>query len=485
MGYLTAAGIESCVQYLAAAYPGFCEAIVLPETSVEGRTSRALKIASGGGQRRGVLFLGGVHAREVVNPDLLVSFALDVCQAYASGSGLTFGAKSYDSAIVKLIVEAMDVFVFPLVNPDGRDYVQAPGGDVWWRKNRHFDLATGCYGVDLNRNFDFLWSSGIGTSADPCDYQIYKGAGPFSEPESRNVRWLLDTYPQIAAMIDIHSYSDDLLYPWGDADDQTTDPSKNFQNPAYDGLRGVPGSTVYGEYIPQADLDWFTATGNAVETAIQAVRGAAYIVKPSIGLYPTSATSQDYSYSRHFVDGTKSRVYAYTLETGTEFQPPYSEAINIITEVSSGLTQFCLECLCTITEMARGTNLMGRLDALRRIRDDTLLPTKAGTGLVALLTKHGGELTRLLAADPAMRDRAADLLAAAESAASVGAAFDAELVGRAQQLASDLSARGSPELQEALATVTRDAGRFRGRTLRDALRSIGAQTEVGSPVDSP
>jgi hypothetical protein len=27
-----------------------------------------------------------------------------------------------------------------------------------------------------------------------------------------------------------------------------TDPGKNFQNPAYDGLRGVPGSTLYGEY---------------------------------------------------------------------------------------------------------------------------------------------------------------------------------------------------------------------------------------------
>src|SRR6516162_782337 len=302
VGYLTADGLEASVQYLAATYPAFCQAIVLPETSVEGRTSRALKIASGGGDRRGVLFLGGVHAREVVNPDLLVSFAFDLCQAYADGTGLTFGPESYSAGIVKLIVEGMDVFVFPLVNPDGRAYVQAPGGDVWWRKNRRLDPTTGCYGVDINRNYDLLWSSGIGTSSSPCDYHIYKGPSAFSEPETWNVRWLLDTYPNIMGMIDVHSYSDDILYPWGDADDQTTDPSKNFQNPAYNGLRGVPGSAVYGEYIPQADLDWYTSTGDAVQAAIKAVRGTVYTMKQSIGLYPTSATSDDYSYSRHFVD---------------------------------------------------------------------------------------------------------------------------------------------------------------------------------------
>jgi len=483
MGYLTAAGIAACVQYLAATYPGFCEAIVLPETSVEGRTSRALKIASGGGQRRGVLFLGGVHAREIVNPDLVVSFAFDLCEAYAGGTGLTFGAKSYDSVAVKLIVEALDVFVFPLVNPDGREYVQAPGGDVWWRKNRRLDPASGCYGVDLNRNFDLLWSSGIGTSSDPCDYQIYKGPSAFSEPETRNVRWLLDTYPQIMGMIDIHSYDNDLLYPWGDADDQTTDPSKNFQNPAYDGLRGVPGSTIYGEYIPQPDLDWFTATGNAVEAAIQAVRGTGYTVKQSIKLYPTSGTSQDYSYSRHFVDGAQSSVFTYTLETGIEFQPLYSEALNIIAEVSSGLVQFCLECLCSVTELARDTGLMDRLDALRQFRDEVVLTTIAGADLVASLTKHSAELAQLLAGDPTLRDQAAELLAAVESAASHGRALDAELVDRAQQLAGELSARGSPELRDALAAAIRDAEQFRRQTIPDALRAMASQSEERSAAD--
>lgn len=479
MGYLTADGIEACVQYLAATYPAFCQAIVLPETSVEGRTSRALKIASGTGDRRGVLFLGGVHAREIVNPDLLVSFAFDLCQAYADGTGLTFGPKSYNEGMVKLIVEGLDIFVFPQVNPDGRAYVQALGGDVWWRKNRRLDPNSGCYGVDINRNFDLLWSSGIGTSASPCDYQIYKGPSAFSEPETRNVRWLLDAYPNIMGMIDVHSYSDDMLYSWGDGDDQTTDPGENFQNPAYDGLRGVHGSSVYGEYIPRADLDWYTSTGGAVQAAIQAVRGTAYTVKQSIGLYPTSGTSDDYSYSRHFVDSAQSRVYAYTLETGTEFQPPYSEALNIMTEVSSGLVQFCLECVCAVTELVRGTELargaemMRRLELLRAFRDRALLTTAAGTGLAEALVRHGAELVKLLVTDHAVRDRAAGLLAAVEAAARHDTPLDGGLVSRAQALAGELAERSSPELRDTLTAIIRDAEQFKGRTIADGLQALG------------
>ena len=182
MPYLTAGGIDDAIQYLAAQYPSFCQAIVLPEPSVEGRPARALKIAAGaGGNRRAVLFLGGVHAREIVNPDLLIRFAFDLCQSYGSGGGLQFGNEVFGASFVNLIVENLDIYIFPLVNPDGRAYVQAPGGDVWWRKNRSFHPASGCYGVDINRNFDFRWPSGIGTSANPCDYQLYKGPSAFSE----------------------------------------------------------------------------------------------------------------------------------------------------------------------------------------------------------------------------------------------------------------------------------------------------------------
>src|SRR5215213_5273498 len=144
-GYLTAAGIESCLQYLANTYPTICQLIVMPEASHEGSSIRAIRIRGGAsGNRRGVLFIGGVHAREIVNPDLLVSFALNLCRAYTSGTGLTFGGRSYGSSIVRLLVHTLDIFILPLVNPDGRVYVQSPTGDAFWRKNRNPNVGLPC-----------------------------------------------------------------------------------------------------------------------------------------------------------------------------------------------------------------------------------------------------------------------------------------------------------------------------------------------------
>src|SRR5712691_5739843 len=108
-GYLTAAGLESCMTYLARTYPAICHLVTLPETSIEGRVSRAVKIAHGtGATRPGILVISGVHAREVVNPDMLAGFGIKLCQAYTAGTGLTFGGKTYDASIVKLLVDQSD-----------------------------------------------------------------------------------------------------------------------------------------------------------------------------------------------------------------------------------------------------------------------------------------------------------------------------------------------------------------------------------------
>src|SRR5215218_75420 len=377
-GYLTVPGIRSAMHHVATTYPHLCEVIDLPEQSHEGRTITALKIAGATGtNRRGVLFLGGVHAREVINPDTLVSLALRLCRAYDDGTGLAFGGKSYDAGTIKLIIDALDVFMVPLVNPDGRRYVQRAGGDPWWRKNRSPNPGLPCRGVDLNRNHDFLWSSGIGTSTGSCS-EVFRGPGAFSEPETRNVRHLLDTHSNIGFMIDVHSFSELILFPWGDDDNQTTDPSMNFANPAFDGLRGTPGDSFYREYIPEGDRDWYATAGEAMRDAIAAVRGRTYTLQQAVLLYPTSGTSKDYAYSRHFVDTGKRKVYAYTLETAREFQPPYGEALQVIDESSAALVQFCLSALCAVEETAKGTALETRLDSLREFRTAEVLRRKTG-----------------------------------------------------------------------------------------------------------
>jgi murein tripeptide amidase MpaA len=339
-GYLTVDGINACLHFLTSTYPSICQPITLPEASHEGRVISAVKLASAAGaNRRGVLLIGGVHAREIVNPDMLLALALNLCRAYTSGTGLSYGPKAFSAATIRSLIDRLDIFILPLVNPDGRAYVQSPTGDAFWRKNRSPNPGQPCRGVDINRNYDFLWPSGIGTSANSCS-EVFKGANAFSEPETRNVRYLLDQYAGIMGMVDVHSYSQLILSPWGDDLNQSADPSMNFRNPAYNGMRGTVGDS-YSEYIPAADANWFTTTGIRIRDAIAAVRGRMYTVEQGVLLYPTTGTSNDYAYSRHFVNASYRKVWAFVVETGLEFQPPYSEALNIISEVSAGLIEFC------------------------------------------------------------------------------------------------------------------------------------------------
>ncbi len=234
------------------------------------------------------------------------------------------------------------------------------GADAIWRKNRRTlspnSNSGNCVGVEINRNYDFVWDfpslfnpdAPVHTSTNPCDHDGYHGQYAFSEPESRNARWIFDEFTNIGFFIDLHSHGKDILYSWGDDDDQTSDPSMNFQNSSYKGLRGLTdslghaGASKYKEYIPSSDPSLAINLGNTMRDAIQAVKGTSYDTKSSDDLYPTSGASDDYAYSRHFVDNTKGKIISYTIEWGDEFQPPYPEMNNIIHEVAAGLIAFCL-----------------------------------------------------------------------------------------------------------------------------------------------
>jgi murein tripeptide amidase MpaA len=340
-GYLSSEGIESAIEQLPILYPSISQLIILPEKTHEGRTSRAIKIGvNTATPKSGILFLGGVHAREIVNPDLLVKFAFDLCGAYTSNTGLTFGGKSYGTDEIKKIVENLELYIFPLVNPDGRSFVQSPSGDIWWRKNKNPNTGLSAQGVDINRNYDFLWDSGIGTSTNPVK-ETYRGVKSFSEPETRNVNHMINNHQNIVCVIDVHSYSELILYPWGDDENQTEDPDMNFKNPEYDGQRGSPGDSTYKEYIHKKDLEWYESTGKRIRNAIAATRGRVYEAEPGMGLYPTSGTCDDFVYSLRY-NGVNKNITGFTIETGTRFQPDYSEAKNIMSEVSAGLVESCL-----------------------------------------------------------------------------------------------------------------------------------------------
>lgn len=357
--YLNVVEVETALAAVAAPpNDPFTKLIKLPNKTWGNRVCNALKIGKGSAKNRpAIYFLGGVHAREWGSPDILIDLAQRLTDAYRTSSGITIGANNFTGQQIRKIVETKDTYVFPQCNPDGRNFSMTT--DVMWRKNRRPAPAghpqASCVGVDINRNYDFLWnfpvyfnpSSPIANSTDPCDYQTYIGPKAVSEPETKNAVWLFDQFPNIQYFIDIHSYSEDILYNWGDDENQPASPSMNFQNPAFNGKRGIAGDTAYKEYLATADKNTAVKLAKKMQAAIKNIRGRVYKVEQAMSLYPTAGTSDDYAFSRHLTDSKKGRIYSYTIEWGspgnpTPFHPPYTEMQKIIQEITSALLAFCI-----------------------------------------------------------------------------------------------------------------------------------------------
>jgi murein tripeptide amidase MpaA len=337
--------------------------LTLPQKTWEGRSCYALRIGPGSGPGRpGVCLLGGMHAREWGSADTLVVFAERLLAAYEACKGIAIGRRRFSAALVRRLVDEANLYVCPQVNPDGRHHSFTV--DPMWRKNRRpppgkrrAAVGDECVGVDLNRNFDFLWdfathfdpAAPISCSTSPCDPQTYVGPSAASEPETRNVIWLLDEHPDIGYLVDLHSYGELIMHSWGDDENQSRRARMAFSNKEYDGRRGTPGED-YKEFIAVADRKRLVRLATKMRSGIAAARGRTYRVQQSMNLYPTSGTSDDYAFSRHLTDPTRSKVLAFTVEWGAEdnptpFHPPYEEMVQIIAEVTSGLFAFCGDAL--------------------------------------------------------------------------------------------------------------------------------------------
>jgi murein tripeptide amidase MpaA len=403
--YLNEAEMLSAMQNLAAAYPDDCALVTLPHATYENRTVRALRIGRQTAapttvfdRKIGVLFTGSAHAREWGGADILIYLASDLLKAYAANKGLTYAVPgkgagvTFTASQIQLLRERVDLFLVPCVNPDGRAYSMSTA--PLWRKNRNPASSGGAaskVGVDINRNFDFLWdfrkafapsthTASSMASDDPAD-DTFRGVAPHSEPETRNVVHLFASHPQIAYFVDIHSYTGDVLYPWGDAPNQSVDPAQNFLNPAYDGVRGVDNLAVYGEYV--SDAQWAASIDLAgrITDTINAVTGEGYATTQSFYLapgspggtpgttFPTGGVSDDYATSRARAVPGASPVLGFTLEFhrygGADhafgYHPPFPKMAGIIAEADAGLIAFCLAAELRSRPVVHIPELFGRV----------------------------------------------------------------------------------------------------------------------------
>ncbi|WP_344581809.1 M14 metallopeptidase family protein [Streptomyces lunalinharesii] len=190
--YHPLADIYGYMDHVAAAYPSIARETVIGK-SVEGRPLKTITIGDPADKKPGIVLVCGQHGREWISPatcTYLMSYITEGRRASA--------------------LKDRTVTIVPVANPDGYEYTFQY--DRLWRKNRR--KGPRCAGVDLNRNWGYKWG-GKGTSRNMCQ-ETYPGTKAFSEPETaalKNYFETLKTKP--AAVLDIHSYGQYILYPWG------------------------------------------------------------------------------------------------------------------------------------------------------------------------------------------------------------------------------------------------------------------------------
>lgn len=188
---------------------------------------------------------------------------------------------------IKFLVDNTQLFFVPCINPDGYIYNETtnPDGGGMHRKNRR-PVGTTNIGVDLNRNYSYQWGQ-QGTSNDP-DSDIYCGTGPFSEPETQAIKWLVETYGFKSAL-NAHTFGDLHLFPIGADAAEFADHHEYFE-----------------------DL-----TGHQVEYNN-------FLAQKGTTLYPVSGGSDDYMYKENIGVGMKDTIFAMTPEIGPSFWPNQS-----------------------------------------------------------------------------------------------------------------------------------------------------------------
>jgi len=475
--YRTIAQIDSATQILSLWFPQVFTRVRLPEASQEGRPVYALRMRAGGGAgRRGVLIVGGTHARELMNPDAIVELAIDLFLSHANGTGLTYGGRSWSADDIALIVEALDIWLVPCINPDGRHYVMTV--DDMWRKNRRVNAGTTCVGADLNRNDDIVWGVAQGqTSCSPCS-DVYCGPSAFSEPETRNVKYLLDT-ERMVSFVDVHSYSELVLYPWGHAPTQSTDPTKRFTG-LTTGTCTASIPATYSEYMPPRDVQRFTTVAGRIVADIAAVRGRHYTPQTARALYATTGSQGDYAYSRHIANPALYKTYGFTFETGPflsnsqeSFHP--TDPTLVKRDAKAGLVGLLQQSVCAIELI--GIKLFdgeAEVATLRTFRDELLATTPSGLEWIALFERAQVALLTAVLRDPKLMQEAADVIrAAARAIADEGSTFKEADAARAARFIRVLKTKTKiRSLQADLGAVIAQVEKMAGRSMQEVIASL-------------
>ena len=222
-------------------------------TSLEGRPIRGLRFERDP-TTPVVLINACQHAREWLS----VTTAMGIAEALATRDSAPIDDTSFAdpdaAAQLDALLDEVSFIIVPVVNPDG--YVFTWDDDRLWRKNRQSE-----HGVDLNRNWATAWG-GPGSN-DNAQSNNYRGESAFSEPETAALRDLMLAEERLVAHVDLHTYGQLVLYPWGWSD--AVSPDDDVLAPLAEDVATTITAAFGVEYEPRRAGSWYAASGNLMD----------------------------------------------------------------------------------------------------------------------------------------------------------------------------------------------------------------------------
>jgi hypothetical protein len=288
------------------------------------QTVKALRIGKyRDGSKPGVLAYSQEHAREWATPLVTLEFAERLLANYAT-----------DPA-TRALVDSTDIFIIPMVNPDGANY---SFNDFNFQRKNLVNHCTGAsrdpryrdsWGVDVNRNYAVgSYFDGYVGGSPNCLSGTHAGTGELSEAESRNVVALASQHSNIKFSLNVHSYGGYFMWSPG----------------AYK----VPGRVT----LPRPSIDeskFFLDSAKRIVGAISAERGTvtwpAYTGPVADVLYSAAGNSADHLYydlgitAWNFEVGNDRWNETTQQWEGVGFQPPFDEAHAESQEYAGGLME--------------------------------------------------------------------------------------------------------------------------------------------------
>lgn len=248
-GYHTYAEMEAVLDQAVADHPAIVSKLSIGR-SYHGRELWAAKISDNVGvdeDEPEVLSDSLTHGRE----HLTVEMNLYLLELLTDGYGV-------DERITR-IVDSREIWLIFMLNPDGGEYDISGTEFAYWRKNRQPIPGSSQLGIDLNRNFGFMWGCCEGSSGKPKN-ETYRGWAPWVAPEVVAYRdfirsRVVDGRQQISVAISWHTSGELILWPYGYTDDpnvrtMTADDRLTFTAlaaamSALNGYAGQPAQRLY------------------------------------------------------------------------------------------------------------------------------------------------------------------------------------------------------------------------------------------------